>query len=303
VPAVTQTLETLLPTLARLAAHRDERPSLAELADDAGTSASTFQRAFSRLVGESPKQYTRRLQLESAALALISTTRSVLDVALEVGFDSHEGFTRAFAAHFGVPPTEFRDQHAHLAGDAVNAALIHHLGPCIGLFRASLDPLPNVKDTTMNYDITRQPIPESTFLYKKARCSHADIAKTLARLLGGGFSHAIKSGVEMRSPPTTLYLEWGPGMVTMHAGLMVAAATPADDIFVETLPACEAAVTIHTGAYDGLGDAHAALEQFLAANDLDKAGPPREVYLTDPGEVPDPKQWKTQIVWPVRARK
>jgi AraC-like DNA-binding protein len=66
---VPQTLEDLLPTLAKLAARRGERRSLAELAREAGTSESTFQRAFSRIVGESPKQYTRRLQLERATLA------------------------------------------------------------------------------------------------------------------------------------------------------------------------------------------------------------------------------------------
>ena len=39
--------------------------------------------------------------------------------------------------------------------------------------------------------------------------------------------------------------------------------------------------------------------QFLAEHGLRKSGAAREVYLTDPGEVPDPKQWKTQIVWPI----
>ena len=72
-----------------------------------------------------------------------------------------------------------------------------------------------------------------------------------------------------------------------------------DGLFAEALPACEAAVTIHTGSYDGLGDAHAAMEHFLDEQRLTKAGPAREVYLTDPGEVPDPAQWKTQLIWPV----
>ena len=292
------TLEELLPTLAWLAAHRDERHSLAELAADAGASASSFQRAFSRAVGESPKQYTRRLQLEAAALALLSTQQSVLDVALDAGFESHEGFTRAFAGHFGMPPTEFRERHAHLAADETNAALIHQIGPCIGLFRAAL----TSEASTMTYDITRQPIAQSTFLYKKARCSHADIGKTLGELFGPVFQYAITNGVELRSPPTTLYVEWGPGMVTIHGGMMVAAvAGVPDGMFVETLPACEAAVTIHTGPYDGLRAAHAAMEQFLAAQGLEKAGPAREVYVTDPGQVPDPAQWKTQLVWPVRS--
>jgi AraC family transcriptional regulator len=296
---VSQALEDLLPTLAKLAAHRDERRSLADLAREAGTSASTFQRAFSRIVGESPKQYTRRLQLESAALELITTTRSVLDVALDAGFESHEGFTRVFATHFGVPPKEFRQRHAHLATDEINAALIDQIGPCIGLFRAPLDPMN--QESTMNYDITRQNIEDSIFLYKTARCSHADVAKALGGIFGGVFQYAVTNGLELRSPPTTLYAEWGPGMVTIHAGLMIgsAPASVPDGMHVETLPACEAAIAIHTGPYDGLGDAHAAMDQFLAEHGLRKSGAAREVYLTDPGEVPDPKQWKTQIVWPI----
>lgn len=292
------TLEDLLPTLAKLAAQRGTRHSLAELAREVNTSASTFQRAFSRLVGESPKQFTRRLQLESAALALITTTHSVLDIALDAGFDSHEGFTRAFAAHFALPPKDFRARHAHLAADAVNASLIHHLGPCIGLFRTLLD-----QGSVMNYDITRQPIAETIFLNMRARCSHADIANTLGGLLGPVFQFAVANGLEFRSPPTTLYVAWGPGMVTMHAGLAIASlptiALP-DGMFVDTLPACEAAVTIHTGPYDGLADAHAAVEQFVDEHKLVKDGAAREVYLTDPGEVPDPAQWKTQLIWPVR---
>ena len=296
-----QTLAALLPTLAKLAAQRDERHSLAELAEDAGASASSFQRAFARVVGESPKQYTRRLQLESAALALISTTASVLDVALDAGFESHEGFTRVFASHFGVPPKEFRKRHAHLVADEVNAALVRQLGPCIGLFRAPLDTTPH-EDPTMSYDITRQPIEPCTFLYKEARCSHADIARTLGGLFGPVFQYAVSNGLELRSPPTTLYVEWGPGMVTIHAGMMVAAAaSPPAGMHVASLPACDAAVTLHTGPYDGLGKAHAAMEQFLAKHDLQKAGPAREIYVTDPGEVPDPAQWKTQLVWPVRS--
>lgn len=296
-----QTLEDLLPTLALLASDRDSRHSLAELARHAGTSASTFQRAFSRLVGESPKQFTRRLQLESAALALITSDRSVLDVALDAGFESHEGFTRAFTTHFELPPKDFRSSHAHLATDQINASLIHHVGPCIGLFRTSLDP----KELPMNYDITRQPIAETIFLHKRARCSHAEIANTLGGLLGHGFQFAVANGLEFRSPPMTLYVEWGPGMVTMHAGLAIAAvpsmALP-EGIFVDVLPACEAAVTIHTGSYDGLADAHAAMEQFLDGEKLVKAGAAREVYLTDPGEVPDVAQWKTQVIWPARPR-
>ena len=297
------TLEQMLPILARLSASRAERRSLAELAAEAGRSPSSFQRAFSRLVGESPKQFTRRLQLECAAVLLLTTDDSVLDVAIAAGFESHEGFTRAFSKHFGRPPKDFRAHGAAqgLADDLRHAALLTHVGPCLHLFRASTSS-PSPEHPAMHYDITQQSIEETTLLYKSARCEHAKVAQTLGAILPAVFGHATAEGIAMVGPPVTLYVEWGPGMVTIHAGMPVApGATGKGDVEVAVLPAGDAAVAIHTGSYDGLGDAHAAIETYLHENGLQSGGPLREVYLTDPGEVPDPAEWKTQIIWPVKT--
>lgn len=297
------TLEQFLPILAQLSRDRGERRSLTALAREAGCSASHFQRAFARIVGESPKQYTRRLQLECAAVLLSTTEDSVLDVALAAGFGSHEGFTRAFRSHFGQPPREFRARAraSGLAQSLRHAEMITHVGPCLGLFRSTLHtPQPFPKATSMNYDITTQPIESMTLLYKAARCEHAAVAQTLAQILPAIFQHATAEGIEMVGPPTTLYVQWGPGMVTIHGGMPVATGTQGrGDIEVAVLPAGPAAVTIHHGAYDGLGDAHAAVEQYIHEVGRKGAGPVREVYLTDPGEVPNPEDWRTQILWPL----
>ncbi|MFN5728868.1 MAG: helix-turn-helix domain-containing protein, partial [Pseudanabaena sp.] len=34
----------------------------------------------------------------------------MIEIALDAGYDSHEGFTRAFRQYFGVSPSEFRGQ-------------------------------------------------------------------------------------------------------------------------------------------------------------------------------------------------
>jgi len=57
--------------------------------------------------------------------------------------------------------------------------------------------------------------------------------------------------------------------------------------------------TIHTGAYDSLPEAHAALEGWLESRDLRAAGAVWEVYVTDPGQVPDPSEWKTEVICPL----
>src|SRR5262245_22149980 len=82
--------------------------SLQALARRGGVSPYHFHRLFHAAVGEPPKRYVRRLRLESAATRLKLSRRSVTEVAFGVGYDTHEGFTRAFGAHFGVSPRCFR---------------------------------------------------------------------------------------------------------------------------------------------------------------------------------------------------
>jgi AraC family transcriptional regulator len=81
---------------------------LASLASEAATSAFHFHRAFTTVAGETPKQHTSRLALERAAAHLLTDRRAVLEIALESGFDSHEGFTRAFRRRFGLTPSAYR---------------------------------------------------------------------------------------------------------------------------------------------------------------------------------------------------
>lgn len=70
------------------------------------------------MVGESVKEHVRRLRLERAAQRLKHSDQPVTDLAFDAGYETHESFTRAFHAMFGVPPSEFRDSHhVHFGGD------------------------------------------------------------------------------------------------------------------------------------------------------------------------------------------
>lgn len=81
------------------------------LADVAGFSLHHFHRVFRGMVGESVMQYIRRQRLERAAFRLRHVGGEVAATAFAHGYDSHEAFTRAFRAHFGMPPSAYRDQH------------------------------------------------------------------------------------------------------------------------------------------------------------------------------------------------
>jgi AraC family transcriptional regulator len=86
----------------------DQPQRLARLARQSGCSPFHFHRRFVSVVGETPMRHVSRLRLERAAYLLAITDEPVLAVALQVGYEAHETFTRAFRRHFGVPPTDYR---------------------------------------------------------------------------------------------------------------------------------------------------------------------------------------------------
>ena len=89
--------------------HLDEPLSLDEIAEAAGLSPYHFSRLFSGRYGFTPMAYVRARRLEGAAERLRSGPRTTLiDLALDCGFDSQEGFTRAFTRIFGVSPGRYR---------------------------------------------------------------------------------------------------------------------------------------------------------------------------------------------------
>ena len=77
-------------------------------ADRVNLSRYHFQRMFARHLGESPGELRRRLLLERAAHELWATSRSVTHVAFDAGYDSLEGFSRAFRRAYGVSPSHYR---------------------------------------------------------------------------------------------------------------------------------------------------------------------------------------------------
>ena len=94
--------------------HLDARPNLEELARIACFSPYHFHRIFSSMVGESVAAYVRRLLLERAAMQLGHSPESVTQIALGAGYDSVDAFTRAFRAHLGMLPSEYRRRKGHL---------------------------------------------------------------------------------------------------------------------------------------------------------------------------------------------
>lgn len=72
--------------------------------------------------------FRRRVLVERAAWRLVTGDRSVLEVAVEAGYSSHEAFTRAFQRACGVPPAAWRAAPARIQLPTPNGVHFHPPG-------------------------------------------------------------------------------------------------------------------------------------------------------------------------------
>lgn len=96
-------------TLWRIETELARTPSLNDLAAAEGVSPFHLSRAFTLVAGQPVMAYVRARRLTEAARALVGGRESVLTIALDAGYESPEGFSRAFREMFGVSPKDARD--------------------------------------------------------------------------------------------------------------------------------------------------------------------------------------------------
>lgn len=78
------------------------------LAEVAMMSPAHFIRSFKGAFGETPHRYLQRRRVERAMYLLRTTTRSVTEICMEVGFSSLGTFSRTFTEIVGETPSQFR---------------------------------------------------------------------------------------------------------------------------------------------------------------------------------------------------
>ncbi|MGZ5940675.1 MAG: AraC family transcriptional regulator [Rhizomicrobium sp.] len=82
--------------------------SLGDVAEACGVSRYHLAHAFGESTGMSVMEYVRGRRLSEAAASLAKGASNILDLAMEYGYASHEAFSRAFRAQFGMTPEDVR---------------------------------------------------------------------------------------------------------------------------------------------------------------------------------------------------
>lgn len=90
--------------------HIGETIALEELAERYGVSLSSFKSLFRKKVGMPPREYILREKIKIAKNLLITTTKNVTEIAMELGFDSGQYFATVFKRYTYQTPKEYRSK-------------------------------------------------------------------------------------------------------------------------------------------------------------------------------------------------
>lgn len=84
--------------------------TIQEVAEELGTSYSSFRRLFKEFTGIAPATYQQNLRLQRAKELLSTTEDSIKAIAYRLNFDSPDYFSSKFKIQTGMKPSEFRNQ-------------------------------------------------------------------------------------------------------------------------------------------------------------------------------------------------
>jgi AraC family transcriptional activator of mtrCDE len=89
-----------------------ERWTIEMLAQQSAMSRATYMRAFSALTEDSPMTLLTRIRMQLAGTLLTRTSKSIAEIADNVGYQSESAFSKKFKDTYGVGPGGFRQSRS-----------------------------------------------------------------------------------------------------------------------------------------------------------------------------------------------
>jgi AraC family transcriptional regulator len=262
--------ERIVRTLVYIQQHLDDVLKLEQVAAVAAFSSFHFHRIFRGLVGETMKEYVRRLRLERAARDLKRLDEPIIQIALQAGFEAHESFTRAFGDMFGLSPSAYRAAHKSETEFAphLNDASAYHA--------------PDYGDVPVEVKV----LPPMRLLFLRHVGPYNQVGATWGRLMTWAGMHGLLGpnmklfGIVYDDPDVT-----PPDKVRYEAAVTVGSvAQPEGEFGVMEFAAGSYGVITHKGPYEELGKTY----QRIYGGWLPKSGyhlrdvPAFEQYLNSP---------------------
>ena len=149
---------------------------------------------------------------------------------------------------------------------------------------------------TKTFEITTEVVDEQPTVVADATLRVEAIGPWVRKVFG---MIAAAVGSDIAGPPFARYRMLGDEEFEVEAGFPVAGPVQVvGELRDSSLPGGTAAVTMHVGPYDQLGQAYEALSAWVSEHGGTPTGAPWECYLSEP-DVP-PERTMTRVVQPYR---
>jgi DNA-binding transcriptional MerR regulator len=161
--------------------------------------------------------------------------------------------------------------------------------------------VPETSEIEVRRALEVREVPEQRVVSVHDRASEATIGQVIPQAIDRVHGFLASHGVEPAGAPICITSPWDDaGEMELDTGWPVGVDVETEPPFEAlTLPATRALVMRHVGPYQELHTSYRLMCETMEEQGLTPAGPVREVYVTNPEEVPDPADYVTEIVWPI----
>jgi effector-binding domain-containing protein len=154
----------------------------------------------------------------------------------------------------------------------------------------------------MHYDVTVKQLIAQPILSMRLKTAAAELGATAGKAYGELFGYLGRLGVRPVGPPFALYHDQEFREQDMDVEYCVPTERRVagnDRMQGRELEPATVACALHSGSYDSIGAGYRALTEWMQTHGHESAGAPREAYLVGPGSASDPREWRTELMWPI----
>ncbi|MEL6809834.1 MAG: SRPBCC family protein [Bacteroidota bacterium] len=166
----------------------------------------------------------------------------------------------------------------------------------------------SVMEDMKKFTITTEGVKEhggGYYMYTTAASKQSELGSKMAPMLGKVHGFMQQNNITTAGMPFTIYNDWDEanGTVIFSTAIPVSEriVVTEGDVLCGYMEPTHAVKTVLMGNYTNLPEAYKKAQAYIGQNNLimDTSKKMFEVYANDPGMVPNPAEWKTEIYIPV----
>jgi DNA-binding transcriptional MerR regulator len=163
--------------------------------------------------------------------------------------------------------------------------------------------VPDTKDVRIRFEVKIEEVPAQRYAVVRERVRNEQLPELIPRQIDAVHAYLQEVGARFVGPPICVCpFPDEEGLAWCEIGWPVEGHVEGrPPVEIKTYPASRALVFKHVGPYTELSRSYRLMSELMEENGLEPAGDPREIYDSDPEEVPDPNDYVTLIVWPIGA--